>query len=224
MFRCALSSSTSNALIALVAIRFLVTTLFLAVAGAASATVIQATATSYTGGPLEVTLQADDAAIPGDLVITLSISGPGAAIGDLRGFFLHVVDESLVSGLSVSGPDVTGSAFLANAVSNVTSGKYFNGIKMPCPCDLGVEFGTPGIGLDDLQQVTFTLSHATAALDVSFLANQQFGLFVGNFDNGVNRDGASKLLGVIPEPGAALLMGLGLVGLSSAGTRARTGA
>ena len=173
MFRCALSSSRRNALFALVAALFLA-------AGAASATIVQATATSYTGGPLEVTLQADDAAIPGDLVITLAISGPGATIGDLRGFFLHVVDESLVSGLSVSGPDVTGSAFIANAVSNVTSGKYFNGIKMPCPCDLGVEFGTPGIGQDDLQQVTFTLSHATAALDVSFLANQQFGLFVTN--------------------------------------------
>ena len=37
----------------------------------------------------------------------------------------------------------------------------------------------------------------------------------------MNREGASKLLGVIPEPGPALLMGLGLAGLSVAGTRAR---
>lgn len=192
-------------------------------AESASATVIQTTATSYVGDPAEVALTLDDAAVPGSLVITLAVSGPGETIADLRGFFLHVVDESLIAGLSVAGPDVTGSRFLANAVSGVSNGKYFNSIKMPCPCDLGVEFGTPGIGHDDLQQVTFTLSHTSVPLDLSFVASQQFGVrleSVGTLADG--RAGSSKLKGtipVVPEPSTALFLGLGFATLAASRPR-----
>lgn len=205
----------TRALIAAAALPF---AFALALAENASATVIQTTATSYAGDPAEVALSIDDAAVPGSLVITLAVSGPGETIADLRGFFLHVVDESLIAGLSVAGPDVSGSRFLANAVSGVSNGKYFNSIKMPCPCDLGVEFGTPGIGRDDLQQVTFTLSHTSVPLDLSFVASQQFGVrltSVGTLANG--REGSSKLKGtipVVPEPSTALFMGLGLAALA----------
>jgi PEP-CTERM motif len=197
-----------------------------AFAESASATVIQATATSYTGDPAEVALSIDDAAVPGSLVITLAVSGPSDTIGDLRGFFLHVVDESLIAGLSVAGPDVTGSRFLANAVSGVSNGKYFNSIKMPCPCDLGVEFGTPGIGRDDLRQVTFTLSHTAVSLDLSFVERQQFGVrltSVGTLADG--REGSSKLKGtipVVPEPSTALFLGLGFATLAANRRRSRS--
>jgi len=194
----------------------------LAGAGAASATTVQTTATSYAGSALEVSFQADDAALPGSLVITLAVAGPGATLGDLRGFFLQVVDESLVAGLSVSGANVTNSRFAVNDVSTITHrSNDFNAVKFPCPCDLGVELGEPGIALDDLQQVTFTLSHASQALDVSFLAGQEFGLYVGSVGDAESRDGASKVLGIVPvpEPGSALLMGLGLAGLAGAGSR-----
>ena len=71
-------------------------------------------ATPFTGDPLSVTLSIDDAASPGDLVITLSVD-PGYR-ADLRGFVAHIADESLLAGLSVVGPNVTGSAFSANSV------------------------------------------------------------------------------------------------------------
>jgi hypothetical protein len=187
----------------------------------AGATVVETTATSYAGPEVAMTLRADDAAVPGSLVITLTVAGPGATLADLRGFFLHVADESLVSGLSVVGDAVTGSLFLANGVSRVENGKYFNAIKQPCPCDLGVELGTPGIRTDDLQTVTFTLSHATAALDVSLLIDQQFGAFLGNVGPAGDREHGSKVIGLIPvpEPGPALLLGLGLAGIASVRSR-----
>jgi PEP-CTERM motif len=191
-------------------------------AGAASATVIEATASSFTGDRLSVSLKVDDAAVPGDLVITLKVEGPGSTLADLRGFFVHVANESLLSGLTVTGPDVTSSSFLANAVAGVGPGNNLNGGGSPCPCDIGVELGTQGIARNDLQTVTFTLSHATASLDISFLASQEFGVRATSVGKGKCRDGSSKLAGVlpVPEPGTAILMGLGLAGL--AGTRSRS--
>lgn len=192
-------------------------------AGSASATQLQATANSFTGDPLQVSLRVDDAVVPGDLVITLTVVGPGTTKADLRGFFLNVADESLLAGLSISGTSVTSHQIGANSVIAVGNGNNLNGGGTPCPCDLGVELGTAGIGKDDLRTVTFTLSHATANLDVSFVASQTFGVRATSVGSRGCREGSSKLVGtipVVPEPGTALLMGLGLAGLA-AGRRTR---
>lgn len=199
-------------------------------AGSASATLvvpepgegIEAFASSFTGKPLEVSLRIDDQSSPGDLVFTLSVIGPGSTVGDLRGFFLNLADESLLPGLTITGPNVTGSQIAANAVTGVGHGNNILGGGSPCPCDLGIELGTPGISKDDLRTVTFTLSHATRALDLTLVSGQTFGVRATSVGEGRCRDGSSKLSGVIPvvpEPGTALLMGLGLAGLTSVGRR-----
>jgi hypothetical protein len=188
-------------------------------AGTSSATLVRATASTFTGDPLQVSLEIDDAAVAGSLVITLEVTGPGSTIGDLRGFFAQVTDESLLSGLSVTGPNVTGTSFLPNGVTQVGGGNNLNGGGSPCPCDLGIELGTPGIGSDDLRKVSFTLSHASRALDVSFLTGQRFGVRVTSVGEANCRPGSSKLVGVVPEPGTALLIGLGLAGLSGSKSR-----
>ena len=144
----------------------LATWIGIASAGTASATlqlpVLHGTATSYAGCPLDVSIEVDDQSVPGDLVITLQITGPGTTTGNLRGFFVHVANESLLSGLSVTGPNVTGSTFLANGVPQTTSHSIApQSAGTPGPYDIGVTLGNYGYSRRDLRTVTFTLSHAT---------------------------------------------------------------
>ena len=189
--------------------------------GAATAATAEATASTFTGDALNVDLTIDDASDPGNLVITLEIASSDPT-GDLRGFFAQVADESLLAGLSVSGSAITQATFDADAVINLGGGNNLNGGGTPCPCDLGVEIGTPGIGSDDYQSVTFTLSHSTETLTTALFDGQDFGvrvMSVGSPNGG--RGGSSKLSGVVPEPSTALLLGLGLAAL---GARRKVGA
>jgi hypothetical protein len=172
----------------------------------AAATRIEATASTFIGVPLDVLLTVDDGIDPGKLVMTLEVTGPNGTLADLVGFLAHVNDESLLSGLSITGPDVSDVEILANQIGGP-------GGRSPCYCDLGFDLGTPGILQDDLRAVTFTIAHATQALDVSFLLGRSFGVDASSV--GPNRDRRSRLVGVVPEPGTALLMGLGLAGLAS---------
>ena len=187
-------------------------------AGVASSAVIEATASSFTGDPLSVSVTIDDEADPGSLVITLSVDG-SESTADLRGFFAHVADESLLAGLSVSGASVGNATFAANEVINLRRGNNLNGGGSLCPCDLGLEIGSPGIGSDDIQSVTFTLSHSTESLSTSFLSGQAFGVRATSVGTYGSREGSSKLVGVVPEPSTSLLLLMGLAGL--AGSRRR---
>lgn len=178
-------------------------------------------ATSFTGDQLRVLIDVDASSDPGNLVITLSLDE--GYLGDLRGVFFQVADESLLGGLSVMGDGVTSSVFDANAVIDLGQGANLNGKGSPCPCDFGVEIGTPGIGQDDYATVTFSLSHETASLDASFLRDQLFGVRVTSVGwAGLDkREGSSKTMGVVPEPTTALLMLFGLGGLAAAGSPRR---
>lgn len=193
-----------------------------AVPGLASATTITATATTFSGSSLSVTATIDDSSDPGNLVITLVVED-GGNLGDLRGFFADITDDLLLPGLLVSGPEVTSSVFDANNVINLGLGSNLNGGGTPCPCDFGVEFGDPGIGGgDDFQSVTFILSHVSKNLDVSLFEDQVFGVRATSVGRESSREASSKLKGrfsVVPEPSTAILMLVGLTGLSLAGSR-----
>jgi hypothetical protein len=185
--------------------------------GVAEASSITASASSFTGDPISVAVTIDDASDPGNLVITLAVES-GGTTGDLRGFFAQVSDESVLSGLSVSGAQVTGSLFAADSVIDLGQGSNLNGGGSPCPCDLGVEIGAPGLGGgDDYATVTFVLSHESRELTAALFSQQLFGVrltSVGDLEGG--RNGSSKLVGVVPEPATGVLVLIGLAGLARA--------
>ncbi len=184
----------------------------------AAATPIEVRATPFTGDPVEVTLRFDDAAQPGSVVVTASVDP--ATPGDLRGVFLEFANDGFLPGLRVSGPAVT--EVRIGRVIDLGGGANLRGGGSPCPCDLGIELGTPGVGRDDLRTTTFVLSHETLELGLEALRLERVGVRVTSVGDGVGgRGGSAKLGAPVPEPRALLLMGLGLAGLAAGGRRFR---
>ncbi|NIX76352.1 calcium-binding protein [Microvirga terricola] len=131
--------------------------------------------------------------------VTDVISGPKDLpdIGDLRGLFFHVSDESLLKGLSISGSDVSAYKIGANAIMQVDGDVNMNGEvgKAVGPFDVGIAFGTPGIGKDDIRETAFTLS-GSEPLNLDWVLQQHFGLRLTSVsDNGAGRNLSLKLAG-----------------------------
>lgn len=184
----------------------------------AGATRIEVVATPFTGDPVEVTLTFDDGAQPGSVVVTARVDP--ATPGDLRGVFLEFADDALLPGLRVSGPEVT--EVRSGGVIDLGQGANLRGGGSPCPCDLGVELGTPGIGRDDLRTASFVLSHESVELGLEALRLERVGVRVTSVGDGFGgRGGSAKLGAPVPEPGALVLMGLGLSGLAASARRFR---
>lgn len=90
----------------------------------------------------------------------ISSSKDAPDIADLRGLFFHVSDETLLSGLKVTGRDVTTYIATANKVMQVEKDVTMEGEvgKSVGPFDVGIAFDTPGTGRDDIRGSSFTLS------------------------------------------------------------------
>jgi len=183
--------------------------LAISVGNAALADSISIRLTPFTGDEIgvELTLSDDeDGSILGRLEVL-------EGVGDLRGVFLDITDTSLLSGLRVTGADVTG--FETGSVINLGHGSNLNGGGSPCPCDIGIEFGSSGVGRDDIAVTEFVLVHASLELDLSLFRDQLAGARVTSVGDGYDsdREGSSKLAGVVPEPSTGVILGLGLAGL-----------
>jgi hypothetical protein len=185
----------------------------LCLSSAASAGTISTLLAPFTGGDVEVELTLSDDAADGTIHGSLQVV---TGAGDLRGLFLDISDTSLLSGLFVTGYDVTG--FMTGDVMNLGQGSNLNGGGTPCPCDIGIEFGSPGIGANDIASSEFTLSHDTEALTLALFFDQWVGVRVTSVgdDYASSREDSAKLMGLlpVPEPNTAPLVLLGLVGLS----------
>ncbi len=192
----------------------------LLLAMAASATSIETTLTPFTGSPLSVQIVLTE--VGGDIRFDVAVT---EGVGDLRGVFFDFGSPLLLDGLSASGPLVTG--FATGSVIDLGLGNNLQGGGSPCPCDVGVALGTPGIGKDDLQSASFVLSHATTDLTVALLAGQVLGVRATSVGAlGDDREGSSKLVGTfpgqpIPEPSTALLFGLGIAAVGAERRRRR---
>jgi len=186
---------------------WLIVVLFFVQANSVRAALITGVGEPQFSAPTSVQVALDDTAVdPGNISFTVNVL-PGPNIGDIRGVYFHVADESLLAGLSVSGSDVTDSKFLANSVRKLGSNTWINPHG---DFDIGIEIGTTGIEADDIQSTTFVISHDTVALNTAQFALQKFGIRLSN----VGPDGGrrshltySKLTGTlraIPEPGSAV--------------------
>jgi hypothetical protein len=196
-------------------------------AASAGAATLTTFLSPFTGDPALVQLTYDDLG-PASRDIEVSVEViADPSIGDIRGVFLNMSDDSLLEGLFVSsGDDVTDFMTALDTrrqrgVVDLGNGSNLRGGGSPCPCDIGIEIGRPGLrgGGDDFQTTVFTLSHTTADLDLGLFAEQAVGVrltSVGDADGG--RDGSSKLGGMmpVPEPGSGALLALGIVSLGAA--------
>lgn len=198
----------SPALIALVCSTLLATVMSTSAATAGS---IVTTLSPFSGSATEVELTLSDNAGDGTLQGRLEVTD---RLGDLRALFLNLSDVSFLAGLQVAGEEVT--ALAKGDVIALGLGANVKGGSTPCPCDVGIGFGSAGIGRDDLRVVEFVLSHETDALSLALFGNQFAAVRVTSvgFED-LYRRGSSKLVGIVPEPGTALLLaaGLGVLGL-----------
>ncbi len=127
---------------------------------------------------------------------------------DLRGLFLNLSDDSLLAGLSISCPLVTDVDLSGDVINMDRSGPNVNGGGSPCPCDIGIEFGTPGAGSDDIQSTHFDLSHDSATLELALFAGQTLGVRLTSVEIEGNRDDSAKLTATVPEPAVPALLAL----------------
>ncbi len=137
----------------------------------------------------------------GTLQFDLVVLDDTGSIGDLNGLFFDIADDGMVDGLMVSGADVTDSAFNANRVTKVDGYNNVNGEVTGDygKFDGGVQFGTSGIGVDDIRETSFILSHEGGTLTLDDLLGQDFAVrltSVGEEDG--SRDDSLKIGGEAP--------------------------
>jgi hypothetical protein len=180
----------------------------------ADAVTIETAVTSFTGDDSAARIILDDAtAGSGDILVTVEAI---VGVADIRGVFFDVgLDVSELAGLSAIGTSV--DSFQSGDVIDLGLGSNLHGGGSPCSCDFGVAIGTPGIGMDDFLAVSFTLSHDTLDLTLSMFFEQSVGVRLTSVGpDSWDREGSSKLGGVmpVPEPSTAAMLGLGLAALS----------
>lgn len=123
------------------------------------------------GAGVQVTVTEDD----GKLIFIVQVVETSGKSADLRGLFFNVKDSAL-PGLSVTEaePLITDTKIAPNSVLDLGHGANMKG-AVKDGFDVGIKFGTPGVGKDDVDgPVTFTLE-ATNDLTLDDIAHMQFG-------------------------------------------------
>lgn len=137
----------------------------------------------------------------GQLQFDLVVLDETGSIGDLNGLFFDISSDVSVAGLSVSGDDITGVVIKEDSVTKVDSYNNVNGevVREYDKFDAGVQFGTAGIGTDDIRETSFILSHDSIDLTLDMFLAMDFAArltSVGTEDG--SRDGSLKIGGTAP--------------------------
>jgi hypothetical protein len=175
---------------------------------------IQTILEPFTGSDSSVLVTLGDGPSIGEILVSVQVI---QGVADIRGVFLDLADDSFLAGLQVIGQWVT-SFDASGSVIAEGGGNNLRGGGSPCPCDIGVQIGTPGIGRDEIQSTSFILSHPDMPLDLSLLFEQDIGVRLTSVGaDEFHRGGSSKLGGIVPvpEPSTLVLVGLGVVSLGA---------
>jgi hypothetical protein len=130
----------------------------------------------------------------GGVDFTVDVLSTSKMTADLRGLFFNLNDTGKLAGLSSTGLSVTD--FDTVNVINLGGGANMHGHASPY--DVGLEFGTSGIGKDHITSATFTLSGSTF-LTLDDIANVEFGARLTSIgSSGGARNGSSKIVAEAP--------------------------
>lgn len=127
------------------------------------------------------------------LKITVTESDPDS-IGDLRGLFFDVSRSfSLGAASDITGAQVTDRQVARNGVIKLSNGANMqgNGNKM---YDVGVEIGTQGLGVDDIQSTVIFVKWP--GLTLAHLCGQAFGVRLTSTGPIGKRSKSSKIFGL----------------------------
>lgn len=116
----------------------------------------------------------------------------GGLQADLRGVFFNVSNNALLESLTFSGDDITASDVNSRGLRSV--GGRDNRIN-PERFEAGVEIGSSGIGEDDIDSTTFTISSDDPAFGLDLFSEQNFGLRLTSVGEGDSREGSRKMIG-----------------------------
>lgn len=148
---------------------------------------------------VQITLtELPDGSIQFDVEV-LDVTG---SIGDLNALYFDLYDDTLTNSLSVVGDDVTGEAFKVDGVTKVDNFTNMNGevVKDLGKFDGGIQFGTQGIGTDDIRSTSFVLTSDAGPLTLADFSMQDFGVRLTSVGaEGGSREDSLKLGGTAPE-------------------------
>jgi VCBS repeat-containing protein len=151
--------------------------------------VINDTSTGSTDPLVEVTITEN---ADGTLTFTVTqLTSNGAYLGDLRGLFFDVTDETLIGTLSAAPTSLLTEFQQGNdTVRNLGQGVNMQGLLgSDGGYDVGIEIGTQGIGANDVRSFSFTLDSSLCDLTLDDFATVDFGLRIASVGQDTNGDG-----------------------------------
>lgn len=206
-------------------------------ANSAQAGIITSIAKTYTGTPAKVEATFNDEATPGSIQVSLKVIEPYLD-GDLLGFFFNVGNDISLSGLTVSGDNIT--AFVTGRDSTNMAGSKANTLNPIDGFDAGLQIGKQGAGGGDFfPTAAFTISHTTESLtldDISYLTKSDPYAWFGVRLQSIDGEGSAKMISTkipdsdppteppsdpVPEPASLAIWSLLLAGGGIAYRRSR---